>query len=323
MWVPILSRSLRKSGDFGVTGPILTKPQPYSPSLNRDSRLRVPGWFRSHFARLRCTQFANLPQASTIPHRVDTARIADLLQPFLVSFRDEPIRRAASLTQPQLDSISTYIDLLLRWNARINLTAVRQPEKIVTRHFGESLFAARHLFPMTEGRVGHVGHVGTGVSARPAGQSPAVEADGELPRTNDVIDIGSGAGFPGIPIKLWAPGVRLTLIEANGKKVAFLREAARALTLTDINIFPARAEDFQGTADLGSVVTLRAVERFDSILPVAARLVAPSGRLALLIGQAQATRAREILPTLRWQEAIPIPLSSARMLLVGHKREPT
>jgi 16S rRNA (guanine527-N7)-methyltransferase len=268
---------------------------------------------------------------------VDTARIADLLQPFLDSSEEEPICGADSLTQSQLNSISIYIDLLLRWNARINLTAVRQPEEIVTRHFGESLFAARHLFPMTKGRVGHVR---TGASASlpraesrgPAGQSPAVEANDQRPflacpelseGTNDVIDIGSGAGFPGIPIKLWAPGVRLTLIEANGKKVAFLREAARALTLTGINVFPARAEDFQKTNDLASIVTLRAVERFDSILPIAARLVAPSGRLALLIGQAQADRAREILPDLRWQEAIPIPLSSARVLLVGQKREPT
>src|SRR5712692_5261342 len=69
---------------------------------------------------------------------MDTARIAVLLQPFL-----EP-----SLPESMLDQISTYIDLLLRWNARINLTAVRHPEEIVTRHFGESFFLARHLFPV-------------------------------------------------------------------------------------------------------------------------------------------------------------------------------
>src|SRR6266478_3588407 len=68
---------------------------------------------------------------------MDTARIAALLQPFL-----EP-----SLPESLLEQISIYIDLLLRWNARINLTAIRHPEEIVTRHFGESLFLARHLFP--------------------------------------------------------------------------------------------------------------------------------------------------------------------------------
>ena len=70
---------------------------------------------------------------------MDTARIAALLEPFLEQ----------SLSPIQLDQISTYIDLLLRWNARINLTAIRDPEEIVTRHFGESLFMARHLFPGT------------------------------------------------------------------------------------------------------------------------------------------------------------------------------
>ena len=68
---------------------------------------------------------------------MDTARIAALLQPFLEQ----------SLPQSQLDQISIYIDLLLRWNVRINLTAIRHPEEIVTRHFGESFFLARHLFP--------------------------------------------------------------------------------------------------------------------------------------------------------------------------------
>ena len=69
---------------------------------------------------------------------MDPALIAALLEPFL----DRPLSPA------QLGQISTYIDLLLRWNARINLTAIREPEEIVTRHFGESFFLARHLFPV-------------------------------------------------------------------------------------------------------------------------------------------------------------------------------
>ncbi len=82
-------------------------------------------------------------------------RIAELLEPFLTvapaACHSEHARSAgeepASLSPAQLQDISTYIDLLLRWNARINLTAIRDPEEIVTRHFGESLFAARCLFP--------------------------------------------------------------------------------------------------------------------------------------------------------------------------------
>ena len=69
------------------------------------------------------------------------ARIAELLDPFLGPQGQTPDPRDL------ISHISTYIDILLRWNARINLTAIRDPEDIVTRHFGESLFAARHLFP--------------------------------------------------------------------------------------------------------------------------------------------------------------------------------
>ena len=87
----------------------------------------------------------------------------------------------------------------------------------------------------------------------------------------DLIDLGSGAGFPGLPIKLWAPDLRITLIESNQKKSTFLREAdLRALTLMNVDVFSARAEDFPAQA---SVVTLRAVERFEDVLPTATRLV--------------------------------------------------
>src|SRR5438876_11628362 len=102
-------------------------------------------------------------------------RIAELLQPFL----------SAPLTDLQLENISTYIDILLRWNARINLTAVRQPEEIVTRHFGESSFAARRL-----------------CSAPLVDSQPHVD-DQRRTANNRVIDVGSRAGCPGIPIRRW------------------------------------------------------------------------------------------------------------------------
>jgi 16S rRNA (guanine527-N7)-methyltransferase len=206
----------------------------------------------------------------------------------------------AVLSPAQLQHISTYIDILLRWNARINLTAIRDPEDIVTRHFGESLFAAANLFP----------------SVSPVSSVVKVFDDvnqGHL----TLADIGSGAGFPGLPIKLWAPQIALTLIESHHKKAAFLREVARALTLTNVNIQNARAEALPpNTFD---VVTLRAVEHFESILPTAAALAASLGRVALLIGASQQDRAREILSRFNWSEAVPIPNSRARILLIGHK----
>ena len=281
--------------------------------------------------------FMNPLLPSTIFHAMDPARIAELLQPFTEgprparpirewpgpsarseSFASEETARveeSAFVTPALLENISTYIDMLLRWNARINLTAVRDRDEIVTRHFGESLFAARHLFP--DRRVPFPGKE-TAAPLGPRSEPRPREADFGPPglAANDLIDLGSGAGFPGLPIKMWAPAIRVTLIESNQKKATFLRQAIRALTLTDIDVFSGRGENFPGQA---RVVTLRAVERFDSVLPAAASLVAPSGCLALLIGGAQLDRARQLLPALAWQDPVSVPLSSNRALLLASK----
>jgi 16S rRNA (guanine527-N7)-methyltransferase len=211
-------------------------------------------------------------------------------------------------------SISTYIDILQHWNARINLTAIRNEEEIVTRHFGESLFAARHLFPLYS--VSSVVK-GFDVEVEVANDQRLPLACPELSEgTNDrVADVGSGAGFPGIPIKLWAPKISLTLIESNHKKAAFLKEVARALTLTDINIQTARAETLPpATFD---TVTLRAVERLAEILPTAANLLTPQGRLALLITSSQLESTRATLPNFTWDPPTPIPQSKSQLLLIG------
>jgi 16S rRNA G527 N7-methylase RsmG len=303
-------------------------------------------------------------------------RIAELLEPFLQGSSATGQRPRAN--DALCRHISTYIDILLRWNARINLTAIRDPEEIVTRHFGESLFAARNLFPeSTDSRVetgdSPVDSRRTlGNNLTPAPKGPAndlrLTTDGEV----SAADLGSGAGFPGIPIKLWAPHLALTLIESNHKKTAFLREIVRALTLTNVNVFPGRAgELLQQRSDPGltseehdqpgrtkpgqsrrnrhkpaesvgrprpgsqswsqtthrpqspepggfDLVTLRAVERFASILPVAASLVSPGGRLALLIGASQLDLAQTTLPTLAWDPPLPVPRSQSRTLLIAH-----
>jgi 16S rRNA (guanine527-N7)-methyltransferase len=226
-------------------------------------------------------------------------RIVELLHPYL---SDAPCSSESSndnsavFSLTQLNRISMYIDILLRWNSRVNLTAIRDPEEIITRHFGESLFVARQLLPTSA-------HVGTAALGR-AEQSPAP----------GVADIGSGAGFPGVPIKLWAPNIALTLIESNHKKATFLREVTRSLTLTDVNILNVRAEEVAQRFDL---VTLRAVERFAESLPDAASLLAPAGRLALLITAPQVKTARSILQNVSWDAPLPIPGSRSRILLVG------
>jgi 16S rRNA (guanine527-N7)-methyltransferase len=223
---------------------------------------------------------------------MDTARIAALLEPFLEPFLEQ------SLSKSQLDQISIYIDLLQRWNARINLTAIRNEEEIVTRHFGESVFMARHLFPIE----------------RPA---PSLHP----PR---VLDIGSGGGFPALPLKIWAPTIHLTMIESNHKKAAFLREVARALTLTNVNVITDRAETVAARVGKdfppADVVTLRAVEQFETILRQAVRFLAPQASLALLIGTAKIHHLNA-LTTLKWQPPIHVPESRTNVLSIGvHER---
>lgn len=205
---------------------------------------------------------------------MDARRISELLAGFLGEEK---------LNEDQLTSVSTYMDILLKWNARMNLTAVRDPEQIVQRHFGESFFAARNLV-LTNSTI-------------------------------TVADIGSGAGFPGIPMKIYAPGLRSTLIESHGKKATFLREVCRALKFANINVFSGRAEDWKQTAE---VVTLRAVEKFGEVLPVAASLVAPHGRLALLIGASQAGGAEKVLDG-NWSDSMAIPNSRERVLKIWQK----
>jgi 16S rRNA (guanine527-N7)-methyltransferase len=197
----------------------------------------------------------------------------DLLRQWLA-----PYISSEELDEVLLASVGVHLDLLLRWNQRMNLTAVRTPEEMVRRHFGESLFAARHL----------------------------LARDAEL----EVIDVGSGAGFPGLPLKFWAPGVRLALVEGHGKKATFLREVGRALGLTGFEVLNQRAE---GIARRAPLVTMRAVERFERSLPAAARLVAPGGRLALLIGEGQRDEALAALPAGE-SEVVELPESQRRIL---------
>jgi 16S rRNA (guanine527-N7)-methyltransferase len=204
-------------------------------------------------------------------------RIAELLAPFL---------GPTPLSDRQLKLVSTHLDLLLKWNSKINLTAVRDPEEIVTRHFGESFFAARHFLPDRDSAA-------------------------------TTIDIGSGAGFPGLPLKIWAPALDLTLIEANQKKAVFLREGVRTLGLSQVRVLAQRAEMVPVRADL---VSLRAVERFEQTLPIVQQLLKPGGRIGLLIGNGQTETAKSLLPDLRWEEPVPIPLSRSRVLLVGHAK---
>ena len=203
---------------------------------------------------------------------MEIAAIAHLLEPFI------------ELDELRLRAISTYIDLLLKWNARINLTAIREPSEIVQRHFGESLFVAKYLL------------------------------DQQQPQT--AIDLGSGAGFPGVPFAMLAPEVQVTLIESQQKKGTFLKELIHVLGLKNVKVFGDRAENYPDTSDL---VMLRAVEKFDEALPMAVRLATAGGRIALMIGSGQMEPARKLSSDVNWGNGIQVPCGTSRQLLVGTK----
>ena len=208
---------------------------------------------------------------------MDTARIADLLAPYL----------SAPLSVEQLGGVQAYLELLIRWNAKTNLTAVRRPKEMVQRHFGESFFAAWNLLAEV------------------------------TPQT--AIDLGSGAGFPGVPLAIYAPQITVTLVESHNKKATFLKEVVRSLGLKNVAVIADRGESLQGKTK-ANLVIMRAVEKFADSATLAATLLQPEGRLALLIGATQTEEARRLLPGLYWRDPIAVPGGNARVLLVGGAR---
>jgi 16S rRNA (guanine527-N7)-methyltransferase len=186
----------------------------------------------------------------------------------------------APLNSVQTAAFEVYLSLILRWNARVNLTAIRDEDGILRRHFVESIACARSL---------------------PAGIST-------------LLDFGSGAGFPGIPIALCRPEIAVTLAESQNKKAAFLSEAVRVLGVTTL-VHSSRAETLCTTFDC---VTLRAVDRMGIAVQAAAQLVRPGGWLALM------TTGTD-LPSLQtaagsgfvWTELRPLPGSEDRLLALG------
>lgn len=191
-----------------------------------------------------------------------------------------------SLTAAQSHGFESYLALLMRWNARVNLTAIRDEEGILARHFVESIACARAL---------------------PAGIAT-------------LLDFGSGAGFPGIPIALCRPEIAVTLGESQGKKAAFLQEAVRVIGL-QARVYSGRAETLAAHFDC---VTLRAVDRMAEAVRAATELVAPGGWLALLTTGADLAAVQAAAgPGFAWQRPTPLPGGADRILaLAKREKEP-
>ncbi|MEI7772238.1 MAG: 16S rRNA (guanine(527)-N(7))-methyltransferase RsmG [Chloroflexales bacterium] len=158
-----------------------------------------------------------------------------------------------ALSAGQIAQFAAYADELRLWNERINLTAISEPAEVYRRHFLDSLSLARFW-----------------------GDSPT-----------SLVDIGSGAGFPGLPLAILRPGLRLTLVESVGKKAEFLRHMAELLGLAGVRVRTLRAEDLgreRGEREAHGLVTARAVAELRvlveyglPLLKVGGRMLAPKG----------------------------------------------
>ena len=182
----------------------------------------------------------------------------------------------------QAEAIQRYAVALLQWNQKVSLTSLRDPAEILQRHFGESMFAASAV-PISCGRL---------------------------------ADVGAGAGFPGLALKIACPDLAVVLIESNLKKSAFLSEVVRLLNLDGVEVVRSRMEDLSVRAGFAGFVSARAVGNFDRILRWARKALSGEGQVLLWLGAAD---AKEVSSRhgWGWREPIEIPGSHRRVLLVG------
>jgi 16S rRNA (guanine527-N7)-methyltransferase len=185
----------------------------------------------------------------------------------------------------QVLQIQQYIKILLAWNDKVNLTAIRDPLEMLYRHFCESMYASISV-PVEKGRL---------------------------------ADVGSGGGFPGLPLKIIQPNLRVFLVESNLKKATFLAEVIRELGLKDTQVLVRRYEELHEEIAPLDYVCSRALGQFPSFLEWAGSDQIAAKQVILWIG------ARDLLEIQRnsaweWREPIQVPHSLQRLLLVGTKK---
>ena len=201
------------------------------------------------------------------------------------------IRRAVGEFQIVLDDrqvvqIQQYTKLLQQWNEKLNLTAIRDPLEILHRHFCESMFGA------VAGKV-------------------------EFGR---LADIGSGPGFPGIPLKILRPQLELFLVESNIKKGTFLAEVLRELELANARVLISRYEELNEELAPLDFLCSRAVGEFGPFLKWAGSEQLSARRLLLWVGGRDLDEVRKSVDW-EWEEPILVPNSLRRYILSGAKKQ--
>lgn len=190
------------------------------------------------------------------------------------------------LSSVQLEQVQTYLELLLRWNRRLNLTGIRQPVRIVRELFCESMYLTR-----------------------------------VAPLSGRLLDIGSGAGFPGLALKVAVPELDVTLVESRARKATFLREVCRQLHLSNVLVVEERFGRGSFAGCCFQYTTTRAVATTHELLVGVSEVLEIAGHFVVYSGPSS---TREILKEgagIRWLEPVPIPYSRQRVILVGQKVE--
>jgi 16S rRNA (guanine527-N7)-methyltransferase len=196
-----------------------------------------------------------------------------------------PPESTAHFSAEVWEKLAAYLDRLLLWNQRISLTATRGPKELAQRHIAESLWGAQFL---------------------PAG-------------ARTLLDFGSGAGLPGIPMQVARPEIAVTLAESQTKKAIFLQEVVRVLGQRHTQVYTGRVEAMPSWQCF-DVVTLRAVDRMRQILPIAAGRTSPGGWCVVFTTKAQEQEIRTRAPEMEWRLAAPVPGAAQRIVLVGQRQ---
>jgi len=216
------------------------------------------------------------PRPRSLSNNLKPEQICQLMAPF-----------GLELDSGQVQQITTWTELLIRWNAKINLTTITKPKEIITRHFAESMYLSKFL--ALNGRL---------------------------------LDVGSGAGFPGLALKITNPDLSVVLLEPVGKKRAFLKEVIRACGFESVEVRGERIEEYAGGhAAEFDLVTARALGSFGSTLPAMVRCLNAEGELCLWLTHSEASSLSEqdaaFSRLVKWSEPVSLPLSRDREIWRG------
>ena len=173
-------------------------------------------------------------------------------------FLEEVQKLDIELTEEQLNKLDQFYHLMLEWNEKINLTRITEEQDVYLKHFYDSLTLNKVV---------------------------------DLKNTKTLCDVGTGAGFPGIVLKIVFPNLKITLIDSLQKRVNYLNEVIKELDLKEIEAIHSRGEDYKGSFD---VVTSRAVANIQSLVDYTMHLVSKEGIFVAMKGNIEEELTEEV-----------------------------